>query len=75
MPEPAKAPICVEKERLSKRVLQAISQLTALKSKQSASRVSGVAGLPEIEEAIEAARKRWDKARESYAQHLRDHGC
>jgi hypothetical protein len=74
-PQSAKSNICAEKERLSKKLLKAVSELTALQNAQGANLISGGDGLPRIEIAIEAARKRWENARTVLATHLDEHGC
>jgi hypothetical protein len=74
-PKPAKSKICRDKEKLSKKLLEAVSQVTALQNEHSSNLINGGDGLPRIELAIEAARKKWEKARNAYTAHLREHGC
>jgi hypothetical protein len=74
-PDTAKAKICPEKVRLSKQVLESIRAVTALQSEHTANVIRGGEGLPRIELALEAARKRWEAARDAYLAHIREHDC
>ena len=74
-PELTKARICAERERLSKRVIEAVSELAALQSEHSSDLIRGGNGLPRIEVAVEAARKKWEQARNAYIGHIKQHRC
>ena len=72
-PQPAKARVCPDRERLSKALLKAVSDVAELQSEQTANIISGGFGLPRIELALKAARGRWEDARTAYTAHLLEH--
>lgn len=71
----SQAKICREKKRLSNKLLDAMSALTALQSNHAADLIAGGDGIPDIKLAIESARKQWERARTAYSAHLSEHGC
>ena len=71
-PKPA---ICVEKERLSQQLYNALTAVTFLQNAEATDLIHGGDGLPRMDLALAAARERWGKARLAYAAHLQEHGC
>ncbi len=73
--QPAKAQVCKEKQRLSDELLEAASALTVIQTEQTRNLISGAEGLGRVELALDAARAKWNSAREAYLNHVREHGC
>ena len=72
-PQPPKAKICPDRERLSETLLKAVSVVLELQSEQTANIISEGSGLPRIELALAAARQRWEDARNAYTAHILEH--
>ena len=66
--------ICTDKQRLSDEVLDALSALTTLHAGQASDLIKGGSGLPRLDIALNAARGKWERAKQVYKMHVREHG-
>ena len=71
----AETKICAEKQRLSEQLFEKIRTIAHLQSGQATNLVDGGLGLPQIDVSLKAARENWDRAKEAYILHVREHGC
>lgn len=67
--------ICREKQRLSDEMVEALRVLTGLQNDQTTDLIQGGAGLPHIEAAIQRARSQWERSKNAYKAHMREHAC
>lgn len=74
-PGPARPKICPDKQRLSDELLEAVNAVAELQARQTRNVIESGEGLPRFNLALEAARAKWETAREAYLAHVLEHGC
>lgn len=67
--------LCDAKLRLSRLMVDAAAALLKLQTENSDSLIFGGVGVLNFSAKLEAARMKWENARQVYLLHLREHGC
>jgi hypothetical protein len=66
---------CPEKQRLSNEFVAAVGEVMSLQSKEMQMVAHRGSGIERFELALDAARRKRDRAKREYRQHLESHGC
>ncbi|HEY1242510.1 MAG TPA: hypothetical protein VGF16_18240 [Bryobacteraceae bacterium] len=67
--------LCDDKVQLSRMMIHYAAAILSLQTKHSDDLIAGGEGVRNFAEKLEAARMKWENARQAYLFHLREHGC
>ena len=74
-PEYRKISPCPDKQRLSKAFVAAVHEVMSLQSKEMQMVAQRGAGIDRFDLALDAARRKRDRAKREYNLHVVSHGC
>jgi len=67
--------LCDDKLRLSRMMIEYAAAILSLQTRHSDDLIAGGEGVWKFAEKLEAARMKWENARQAYLLHLTEHGC